>query len=200
MGCSLLQNGCQLHSHAADSVLTSWCSFISQQIWNIIFIVLAILGICIMIETLSIGKRSMCIHISGFNTISWGTMSSRIFTTWCRWHSGRRWRWFWHQLSEMDWWSCTRSFEPPQCLTILCWAIVPIKAAVRLIIISHSWLSFYRTIHISMPRKLNSPLSCSLYFSARFVDQVLHFFYCGVHEPSFGHFCHIAGKAHVRLF
>ena len=65
IGCCFLQNGCQLHHHAADSVLTSGCSFISQQICIDIFITFAIFGICIKIEKLSTGKKSMYIHISG---------------------------------------------------------------------------------------------------------------------------------------
>jgi len=59
-----LQNGRQLYSHAADSVLTSGCSFIIPQIWNEIIIVLGIVGICIMIEKFSARRRSMFTFIS----------------------------------------------------------------------------------------------------------------------------------------
>jgi len=55
--------------HIADSVLTSGCSFISQQIWIRIFITLVILGICITIEELSTGKRSMHSVSNGSNLL-----------------------------------------------------------------------------------------------------------------------------------
>jgi len=67
-----LQNGCQLHYHAADSVLTSGCFFNSQQIGIKIFIMLGILGICIKFDTLCTGKRGMNIHISGWHTFDCG--------------------------------------------------------------------------------------------------------------------------------
>jgi len=50
IGRSGLQNGCQLHYHTSDSVLSSWCSFISQHISIKICIMLAILGRCIKSE------------------------------------------------------------------------------------------------------------------------------------------------------
>jgi len=122
-------NGCQLHYHAADSVLTSGCAFISQQIWIEIFIALAILGICIKIETLSVGKRSMCTYISGWHTFNFWILSSIIVTGWHRWHSGRMWHRFW--------WRCTSCFAPPACLWILCCAILAKNAVVRMIFMNH---------------------------------------------------------------
>jgi len=122
MGYSHLQNGCQLHHHTADSVLTSGCSFIGQQIWNEIFIALAILGICIKIEKWSIGKRSMYIHISRWHTFDFRILSWLISPRWHTWHSG--WR------SCRSWRRCTHSFTPTLCLQILLCAILARKAAV----------------------------------------------------------------------
>jgi len=105
-GCICLQNRCQLHYHAADGVLTSGCSFISQQIWIKIFIALAIFSICIKIENLSIGKRSMYIHIPRWHAFDFGYMSSLIVTVWHRWRSGPVWRRFWCWMSEPLCWRC----------------------------------------------------------------------------------------------
>jgi len=135
IGCSCLQHGCQLHHHAADSVLTSGCSFISQQIWNTIFIVLAILGICIKNEKMSIGKRSMYIHISRWHTFDLGTLSCIIVTGRHRWRSGQMWRRVWRR--------CNCFSMPPLCLRIVCCAILAQKAAVSLIFANHCQVSFH---------------------------------------------------------
>ena len=90
MGRTRLRNGCQLHFHTAHKVQTCGCPFISQQIGNEIVIPLAILGICIKIEKLSVGKRTMYIDLSGWHTFDFGTWSSIIATRWGRWRS--RWR------------------------------------------------------------------------------------------------------------
>jgi len=51
-----------------------------------------------------------------------------------------------------------------------------------------------------MPSKLNSPLLLFSDFSPRFWDQVLLFFNRRAWKLSFGHFSHIQGKVHVKLF
>ena len=111
-------NGCSLYYHAADSVLTSGCSFISPQIWNDIFIVLAILSTCIMIEQLGAGKKSRFIYISSRQMCDLGTLSAMIVTGWGRWHL------FWYRLFVSDLRRCTCSFAPPACPWILCCAIL----------------------------------------------------------------------------
>jgi len=131
MGRWRLQNGCQLHYHTADSVLSSGCSFISQQIWIKIFIMLGIIGICIKIENLSAGKRTMYIQISGWHTIDFGCLSTLIVSGWHRWRSGLMWHQFRCQLSESLWWMCTRASVPPVCMGILCGAIVAREADIR---------------------------------------------------------------------
>jgi len=138
IGCCRLQNGCQLHYHAADSVLTSGWSFISQQIWIKIIITLAILGIWIKIWKLSTGKGGMYIHISGWHTFDFGYVSCLIFPRWNKWCFGWMWRWFWCRLSELLWWRCTRAFASPGCLGILHCAMLARKAAVRQIVPKHS--------------------------------------------------------------
>jgi len=200
IGCCLLQNGYQLHYHAADSVLTSRCSFTSQQIWIKIIIALAILGICIKFEILSAGKSPLYIHISGWHTFGFRYVSSHNITGWHRGHSGQTWHCFRGLLSELPCWRCTHPFATPACLGILCCAIVARKAAICLIFPKHSRVSFHRSLHISIPWILTSRLLLFSDICPRFLDQLLHFLYCGAWKPSFGPFARIQGKAHVRLF
>jgi hypothetical protein len=51
-----------------------------------------------------------------------------------------------------------------------------------------------------MARKLNHPLLLFMDLGARFLDQMLCFLHGGARKPSFGHFRHVQGQAHVRLF
>jgi len=200
IGCYRLQMGCQLHYHAADSVLTSGCFSISHRIWIKIFIMLAILGICIKIQKLSTGKRSMFIHISGWHICDFGWMSCLIVTGWNGWCFGWMWCRFWCRLSESLWGRCTHAFASPTCVGILRYAILGRKAAVRLIFPNHSLVSFHPSLHMFMPRKLNSPLLLFSHFVPRYLDQELRFLYCGEHEPPFGHFGQIQSQVHVRWF
>ena len=190
--CSVVQNGCLLHDHAANRVLTSGCSVISQQIWNEIVIVIAIIGVCIKIEKLRVGKRIMNIHISGWHTFNVGTLSYLIVTSWHTWHSGRGERRFS--------WRCSHSFAPLACLWILCSAIVSWKAAVHFIFTNDCKGSFYRSLHLSMPRKLNSPLLLFLHLGVGFLHQGLWILYCGARKPLYRHFGHHHRRPHVGLF
>jgi len=195
IGFSHMQNRCQLHQHAADSALTRGCSFISQEIWNKIFIALAILRKCIMIEQLEVGMWSPYIHISGWHTIHFGYFSSLIVTGWRwwhRWHDGRR---------ECRFgWRCTCAFAPHSCPWILCWATVSRNAAVREMIMNHSRVSFYRSLHLVMLWSHNTRLLLFSDFGARFHDEILPFLNRSAWNPSCGHVSHVHGKAHVGLF
>ena len=137
-------------------------------------------------------KRSMYIHISGWHTVDFGTSSSLITTRWSRGRSGWRHRLFW--------WRCTPTFEPLACLRIICFTILARKAAVNLIFLNHCQVSFYRSLYLFMPRKLNSVLLLFSEFGARHLDRLLRFLHCGMQKPSLGHLGHIQGKAHVGLF
>ena len=64
---------------------------------------------------------------------------------------------FWAEVPRF-WWRCASSFAPPACLLILCCAILECKAAGSLIFINHCRMSFYCSLHLFMPRKLNSSL------------------------------------------
>jgi len=190
-GCCRLQNGCQLHTHAADTVLTCGWTFISQQIWNEIFIAHAILGILIKIEYSSTGKWSMYIHISGRHTFCFGEMSSPTVIRCCTWQSGPHWRWL---LSR-----CTCAFVPPASLWILCCDILARKTAVGLIFLNNCWVSFHHSLHLVMPGKPNTPIHLFSNFGARFLHQLLRFLTRSTWKPAFSHFGHIQGKTHVGL-
>jgi hypothetical protein len=51
-----------------------------------------------------------------------------------------------------------------------------------------------------MNRILNNTRCHLLDLSARFLDEVLGFRYCGAQIPAFGHFGHLQAQAHVSLF
>jgi len=200
IGCSGLQNLCQLHYHTADSVLTSGCSFISQHIWIKICIMLAILGRSIKSKRFSSGKLCMWIGISGRQIDDLGTLSSGFVTCWGRWRFRQRWRWLWSLLSALDRWRCACSFASPSCLPIPCSAIFRRKASGCVVLTNHSRVTFYRSFPLIISRVLNTPLHLFSDLGVRFLDQELRFLYRGVQKPSFGHFRHIQGQAHVGPF
>jgi len=189
-----------MYFHAADSILTSGCSVISSQIWNKIFIVLAIPRRCILIPQLISRKQSRYIYISGSQNRDEGTLGSMIVTRWHRWRFGWRCHLFWRWLFAPDLSWSTRSFVAPACPWILRWVILARKAVVSQIVIKHCQVSLYRSFRFSMPRKFNTLLLLFSDLCTRFHDQVLRFISCGLQIPSFAHFDNIHGKAHVCLF
>jgi len=195
MCCFCLQNGCQPHYHLADRVLTSGCLFISQQLWNEILIMLAILGKCIIIETLRVGRWSVNICISRWHSFDFKHWSARIVTGWRRRHrsySGRRWCWLG--------WRCTPAIAPPACQGILHCTISAWKAAISQVFMNNSRVSFNRSLHLLMVWKNNTPLLLFSDISARFLDEILRFLNYSAWKPSFDHFRLIQGEAHVGLF
>jgi len=190
-GCSGLQIGCQLHYHTADSVLNSGCSCISQHIWNKICIVLAILGRCIKSEKFTTGKRGRWIRISDWQIDDFGMLSSSIVTSWRSRRSRQRWRRVWSRLSASVGWRCPSSFPFSFCLRILCSDILRRKASGCLVSTKYSRVSFYRSHHLFMSRKLNTLLLLFSDLGGRFLDQQLRFLNRGAEKPSFRHLRHI---------
>jgi len=90
--------------------------------------------------------------------------------------------------------------QPSACLLILFCTILAWKVAGRMLFINYCRVSFHRSLHLLMPRKLNSSLFLFSDFGARFLDQLLRFHYSSARKPSFGHFRYIQGKVHVGLF
>jgi hypothetical protein len=58
----------------------------------------------------------------------------------------------------------------------------------------------YRSLHLFMPRKLNTPFLLFSDLGAWFLNAIFRFLYCGARKAFFGHFGHIQPQAHVRLF
>ena len=187
-----------LSSSKSMSVVFPCSRQCTQQIWNKIFIVFAILGKCIMISKFSVWKWRMHIQTPGWHTVDFITFVSLSVPWWCKWRS--RLTWPSGQRCRRFWWRCGSSFAPPACLQIVCCIILAWKAAGRMIFIKYCWMSFPRSLHLLMPRILNSSLLLFSDFSMCFLDQLLCFLYCGSRKPSFGCFCHIQGKVHVGLF
>ena len=200
--------GCQLHYHTADSVLTGGCSFIRQQIWIKIWIMLAILCNCIDITKFSSGKSCMWIGISSQQIDDFETLSTGSVTCWGWWCSGQSWRqqwsrlWsrLWSQLSASVGPRCTCSPATLACVWMFCGAILPRKASGRVVSTKHSRVSFYRSLHHFTPKDLHTLHHFSSDHSVRFLDRLLRFLHCGARKAFFGHFGHFQGQAHVGLF
>jgi len=157
----------------------------------------AILGRCIKSKKFSTGKRWMWIPISGCQIDELGTLRSGIVTGWGDKHSGKRCCWLQSRLSASVGCGCTCSFASPACLRMLRSAIVAGKASSGVVLIKYSPVSFYRSLHLAMPRKLHI---CHLLISdlgARLLHQIFCFPHCRARKPFFGHCGHIQGQAHV---
>jgi hypothetical protein len=191
--CSCLQNECLLHYHTTESVLT----FISQHTWIKIGIVL---GILIIFKIFRTRKSCLRIPISGGQLHDFSRLSSGSVTGWGAWRPVRRWSRPWIPLSASGGGRCTCAFASPACLRILCGAILARNGAGRLVLTKHCWVSFYRSLHRFVRRKLNTPL---LFFSDRvawFLYEIFRFLNCGARKVVFGHFGHIQRQAHVGPF
>ena len=81
-----------------------------------------------------------------------------MIASWGRSRSGQRWHQLWSRLSASVGWRCTCSFASPVCLQIVCSAIWARKASGRVLMMKHSRVSFYRRLHLFMPRKLKTLL------------------------------------------
>jgi len=158
------------------------------------------MGICIKIEELSAGQRSMWIYISGWQIVNLGNFSAHFVTGWHSWRSRQTWHWDWCRLLVSVRWRNNLSFAPAECPQILGSAILPTKASISVVMTKYSHLSFYRGLHYSIPSELNSPLLLFSDLGTRLLEQVLGFFYCSAQKPCLGHSGHIQRQAHVGLF
>jgi len=142
----------------------------------------------------------MRICISGRQIEHFRQLSSGSVPGWCAWRAGQRWSRLWSRHSASGGGRCTCSLASPACLRILCSAIMARKAAGRLVMTKHCWVSLYCSLHLFMPRKLNTPL---LQFSdpgAWFLNEIFRFLNCGARKAFCGHFGHIQCQEHVGLF
>jgi len=124
----------------------------------------------------------------------------RSVSHWGGWRAGQGRSRLWSPLSASVWRRCTCSFASPACLRILCDAILAWKAAGRLVLTKHCWVSFNRSLHLVVPRKLNTPLLLFSDLGAWFHTEIFRLLDCGARNAIFGHVSHIEGQAHVGLF
>jgi len=145
----------------------------------------------------------MQICISSRQIQDFERLSSGSVTGWggCGgWRAGWMWSRLWSLHSASGGWRCTCPFASAACLQIVCSAIVARKVAGRLVLTKHCRVSLYRSLHLVMPRKLNTTLLLFLDLGAWFLNKILCFLYCGARKAFFGHFGHIQRQAHVGLF
>jgi len=142
----------------------------------------------------------MWIRISGWQIYPLGMISSGIVTGCGGWHTRQRWRRLGCRLSASVGWRYTCSFASTVCLLNHCGAIFARKASGHVVVTKHSWVSFYRSLHLVMPRKLDTLLLVFSDLDGRFLDQILCFLNCGTERPLFGHVDHIQGQVHIGLF
>jgi len=101
-------------------------------------------------------------------------------------------RWFWWRFSGF--------FPHPACVRFLCCVILARTADVRLMFMNHSQVFFDRSLHLVLPRKLNSSLRLISDFGEGVLHLLLRFLNCGWRKPPVGHFAHIQCKSDVGLF
>jgi len=145
----------------------------------------------------------MLIRISGrqiddFRRLSPGSVTG--WGGWGGWCAGRRWSRLRSPHSASGGWRCTCSFVSLACQWIRCGAILAWKAAGQLVVTKHCWVSLYRSLHLVMPRKLNTPLLLFSDLGEWSLNEIFHFLDCGARKAFFGHFGHIQRQAHVGLF
>lgn len=108
-----------------------------------------------------------------------------------RWHSWWKWCQFCWELSESVLYMPTRALALAVCRQIQCCAILGRNAAVCLIFTNHSCVSFYLSLHSTMPKNLHAKIRLFLEFSSRSLEQVLCFLDYSTQKPFFGYFGHI---------
>jgi len=161
-----------------------------------ICMVLAILRRCMKIEKFSAGKRWMWIRISGQRIDDLQTLGSGIVTGSGGWCARQRWCW----VSASGGWRCTCSLASPACLWILRVAILARKASGCVVSTKHSRVSCCRSLHLFMPRRVDTPLLLFLDHGARLPDQISCFPDCRGQKSIFGHLGHIEGQEYGGLF
>ena len=123
-----------------------------------------------------------------------------IVTACGNWPSGQRWCWLCRWLSVPVGCRCTCWYASPAYLRILCGAMLVRTVSGSVVLMKHREESFYRSIRLFIPRKLNTPLHLFSDLSVRCLDQILPFLCCCARIPPSCHFGHIQGSARVGLF
>ena len=153
----------------------------------------------LIIDEFPTGKSCIRIRISGGQFDDLRELNSGSVTGWGGRCAGQWWSRLRSRLSALVGWRCTCSFASPACLRILCGAILARKVAGRSVMTKHCRVSLYRSLHLIVPRRLNSPLLLFLDLGAWLLNEVFRFFDCGARNAFFGHFGHMNRQAHVGL-
>jgi hypothetical protein len=161
---------------------------------------LAILGRCIKRNKFSPAKWWMWICLSSQQIDDLGILTSRNVTSSGGWHFVQTLYLLWSELSEIVGSWCTCSFASLSGLGIVCSAIVAEKCSGCVVWTKYSQGYFYFTLHLVMPRNLNTPGLLFSDCSAWYLEHEFHFRSCCVWKPSFVHYCHIHGQEHLPLF
>jgi hypothetical protein len=142
----------------------------------------------------------MQIRLSGRQINDFRRLSSGGVTGWGGWHAGQRWSQLRSPHSASGGVRCTCSIASPACLRILCCDNLARKAAGCLVMMKHCRVSLYRSLHLFMPRKLNTPHLLFSDLGPVVLNDTFHFIYCGARKAFFSHFGHIQHQAQVGLF
>jgi len=142
----------------------------------------------------------MRIRISGRLIYNFRRLSSGSVNGWGGWRAGRTWSRLWSAHSVSGRGSCTSAFASPPCLQTLCSAILARKPAGGLVMMKHCRVSLHCSLHLIMPKKLNTPLLLFSDLGVCGLNEIFRFLNCGARRAFFGHFGHIQCHAHVRLF
>jgi len=169
-----------------DSVLT----IISQHIWIKIGIVL---GILIIFEKFRKGKACMRIRISGGKlTISdgWAPEVLQVGAGGVPGGGGvsagaRTLR----RQGEVHLFLCVSSVSADSLRRHF-----GEEGGRHLVMTKYCRVSLYRSLHLCMPRKLNTPLLLFSDLGAWFLNEIFRFLYCGARKAFLGHFGHIHGR------
>jgi len=145
-------------------------------------------------------KSSMRICISNRQIDDVRRLSSGSVTGCGGWRAGQRWSWRCSLLRASVGGICTCFFDSPACLQILCSAIWARTGAGRVVLTKHCWVSLYGSLHLFMPRKLNTPHLLFSDLGAWFFNETFRFRYCSAPKAFYCHFGHIQCQAHVGLF
>jgi len=128
----------------------------------------------------------MPICISGGQIDYLRRLNLRSVSRWGGWRAGQWRSRLWSRLSASVGWRCTCSFASPECLRILCSAILAWKAAGRLVLTKHCRVSLYRSLHLFVPRKLNTLLLLFSDLGSWFLNEIFRFLDCGTRKAFLG--------------
>jgi len=132
-----------------------------------------------ILEEFRTGKSSIRIRIAGRQIDDFRQLSSGWVTGWGRWCARQTSSRLSSPHSASGAGRCTCFFASPACLRIGCGAILSRKAAGRVVMTKHCRVSLYCSLHLFMPRKLNTTLLLFSDLAGWFLSEIFRFVNCG---------------------